>query len=446
MKRGLLSAWEKTVRRLGEARALVHTSDGRDVSFRELDERARAWAQRAASNGHELRGRAVAFAVPNGAAWLEIFLGVLYADAVAVAIDAGEPTAAQRAIAEGVRAGFWWSGGELVSLPRAKRYARPAGVIKVTSGSTGRPKALVFSDEQIVADARVVTSTMGITARDVNYAMIPFGHSYGIGNLVGPLITLGVPIVVGASVLPHAIAEDFAKWQPTVLPSVPAVWRALASADVSLRSLRLGISAGAPLPAEVAQEFQRRQGKLIHNFYGSSETGGIAFDRSGKATLAGGVGTAMRGVTLRVQRGQRLCVSGPAVITQGNRRRDGKLGAYVMPDRAAVDAQGHVSLLGRRGRVVKIAGRRVNLEEIAARLRRVSGVSEVWVGVSAEGVLGAALAGTTTSAAVRSALHGDTAAWKIPKRVVVMATLPLTERGKVDGRAIHAAVFGGGRR
>jgi non-ribosomal peptide synthetase component E (peptide arylation enzyme) len=70
----------------------------------------------------------------------------------------------------------------------------------------------------------------------------------------------------------------------------------------------------------------------------------------------------------------------------------------------------------------------------------------VWVGVSAEGVLGAALAGTTTSAAVRSALHGDTAAWKIPKRVVVMATLPLTERGKVDGRAIHAAVFGGGRR
>ena len=60
------------------------------------------------------------------------------------------------------------------------------------------------------------------------------------------------------------------------------------------------ISAGAPLSAEVAQQFYRRYGIKIHNFYGSSETGGICYDRTGNATLSGrSVGKPLSGVMVR---------------------------------------------------------------------------------------------------------------------------------------------------
>ncbi|MBI4624679.1 MAG: AMP-binding protein [Verrucomicrobia bacterium] len=73
----------------------------------------------------------------------------------------------------------------------------------------------------------------------------------------------GVPLVCGTAPLPRAIAGDFARWRPTVFPSVPAVWGALAAAELgpaAFTSLRLAISAGAPLPPGVARASIRGAG------------------------------------------------------------------------------------------------------------------------------------------------------------------------------------------
>jgi acyl-CoA synthetase (AMP-forming)/AMP-acid ligase II len=441
MSRALLTAWEQTLRRHGGQRAVVQAADGHAVTFRELDARATVWRTAHAPAPEALARRAVVFAAPNGIGWLEIFLGLMRAGALAVPLDAQEPPAAQRRTARAVRASFWWDGTTLQPLPRGKRWRDPAlCLIKLTSGTTGAARPLVFTAAQLLADASQVTATMGLRPRDLNYAMIPLGHSYGLGNLTLPLIAQGLPLVCGTAPLPHAIAADFARWQPTVFPGVPAVWRALAASDVILRSLRLGISAGAPLPPEVARDFAARFGRRLHNFYGSSETGGIAFDATGAATLRGGVGRALRGVTLTGLPRQRLLVSSAAVWTHGNRRRPACPGTALMPDLVRFDPRGQLTLLGRRGSTVKIAGRRVNLAEIAARLRGVRGVKDAWVGVSAgvEPVLGAVVATARHAAELRAALLADTAAWKIPKRLVVVAELPLTTRGKLDRPALQA--------
>ncbi|MCX6951189.1 MAG: class I adenylate-forming enzyme family protein, partial [Verrucomicrobia bacterium] len=360
MNCALLQAWEKTLRRQGGDLAVTQAADGLTVTFRELDARAGDWLARAAPGRDALTERAVVFAEPNGIRWFEIFIGLLRAGAVAVPLDAGEPPSVRQEIAAALRAGFVWDGSGLAPQPRAKRYRSAAvRLIKLTSGTTGRPRALPFTDAQLLADGDAVASTMRIGRRDVNYGLIPLGHSYGLGNLTIPLIARGVPVVCGSVPLPQAIAADFAQWQPTVFPGVPAVWRALAASTVRLDSLRLGISAGAPLPVEVARDFAQRFGRRLHGFYGSSETGGIAYDRNGTATLTGGVGRALRGVSLRSLPGERLLVSGAAVFTQGNTRRRGRHGAWVMADRVAQDRHGAVTLLGRRGVSVKIAGRRV---------------------------------------------------------------------------------------
>ena len=445
MNRALLQAWDKTLRRRGGDCAVVSAADGQGVTFRELDARAASWLTTQVPEPGALAGRAVVFAAPNGVGWLEIFLGLLKAGAVVVPLDAAEPLAAQRRLAESLRAGFWWDGVRLSSLSGGKRYRGPAVcLIKLTSGTTGQPRPLVFMAEQLLADGRQVTATMGISPRDLNYALIPLGHSYGLGNLTIPLLAQGVPLVCGAAPLPRAIAADFARWRPTVFPGVPVMWRALAASDVELDSLRLGISAGAPLLPEVARDFAARFGRRLHSFYGSSETGGIAYDATGRATLDGGVGRAMHGVKLTGLRGQRLLVSSAAVFTRGNRwwRRAG-LGAWLMSDRVALDARGGLTLLGRRGTTVKITGRRINLAEVTARLRRLSGVRDVWVGVkggTTDATLGVVVVTRRPVAELRAALHADTAAWKIPKKWVVVAALPLTDRGKTDTRALQALI------
>ena len=444
MSDALLLAWRKTLRRCGDRRAVVQAADGRSATFRELDVRASAWLAAHAPEPAALKNRAVVFAAPNGIGWLEMFFGLLKAGAVAVPLDAAEPPVAQRRLAESLRAGFWWDGVKLAALVGAKRFRDPAVcLVKLTSGTTGQPRPLVFTAGQLLADGRQVTATMGIGGDDLNYALIPFGHSYGLGNLTIPLLAQGVPLVCGMAALPHAIATDFARWKPTVFPSVPALWRALAASDVTLGSLRLGISAGAPLPPEVARDFVARFGRRLHSFYGSSETGGIAYDRTGGGALAGEVGGALRGVRLHGLSGARLQVSSAAVLTHGCRRRIGKLGAWIMPDRVALGTRGSVTLLGRRGTTVKIAGRRVNLAEVVERLRCLPGVTDAWAGIDAgtEAVLGAAVVTRRPVMDLRVALQTDTAAWKIPKRWAVLPEFPLTSRGKVDVRELREKIF-----
>jgi len=447
MSRELLDAWKATLRRRRGDPAVIEAASGRVTTFGELEALAQAWRAVQSAAVGPLAGHTVVFALPNGAEWLQVFLGTLHAGAIAVPLDPGEPPAAQRTLAMAVRAGFLWDGAGLVALEGARRLRDPSlCLVKLTSGSTGRPRPLLFTDAQMLADSRQIRRTMALTGRDLNYAVIPLGHSYGLGNLTLPLLAHGVAMAVGSVPLPHVIAGDFARWRPTVLPAVPTIFRGLAESSVAaaaLRSLRLAISAGAPLPPETAQAFARRFRRRIHSFYGSSETGGISYDRTGTATLAGrSVGRPLSGVRLRVSRG-RLRVCSAAVFTHGNPRRAGALGWWSPPDLAEVAANGEVRLLGRRGAVVKIAGRRVNLGEIAARLRRLPGVRDVWVGVSegTEGVLGAAVAADRPAADLRAALRADTAPWKVPKRWLLVPELPVNARGKTDTASLRRRLF-----
>lgn len=442
----LLQAWRRTVRRDGGGRALIG-SDATTYSFREVSDRTEAW-KKAHAPGNSLRGRAVVFALSNGPEWFDVFLGVLAAGGVAVPLDPTEPPAAQREIATALRAA-WWDGRVLHETPQGRRFGDgDICLIKLTSGSTGRPRPLVFKAAQMLADATQVTGTMGIRRGDLNYGLIPLGHSYGLGNLAIPLIARGIPVALGSSPLPHAIAADFARWSPTVFPGVPAMWRALADSTLQaadLGSLRLGISAGAPLPPEVARTFAAKFGRRLHSFYGSSETGGIAYDRTGLATLVGGVGRALRGVRLRALPRQRLEVRSAAVFTYGRPSR-GSLGRWILPDRVELARDGQVVLRGRRGTTVKVGGRRVNLAEITAALRKLPGVADAWVGTldGSEPVLGAGVATSRQARELRHELGAMLAVWKVPRRWATWPdALPVNARGKTDVATVRAAVFGG---
>jgi acyl-coenzyme A synthetase/AMP-(fatty) acid ligase len=200
---------------------------------------------------------------------MAMFLALQERGAVALPLDIALPPAQRAAVAARLGAHWLWDAVAGQNWQPLDTEAPPAlaeadyCLVKTTSGSTGQPKPLLFTSANMLADGRQIAATMGIEPEDRNLGAIPFGHSYGLGNLVLPLIAQGTALVCSTEILPDALAAQIERHQATVLPSVPAVLRALAESSVDgarLRSLRRVISAGAPLRPETAAAFLARFG------------------------------------------------------------------------------------------------------------------------------------------------------------------------------------------
>jgi long-chain acyl-CoA synthetase len=437
----LFRLWTDTVERAPSAVAVVDAATGRKWTRGELSVAATEWARAFARppGPRGLSGRRVAMATSNGPEWFHVFLGLMSEGAVPAPIDPSEPEESQSAAARSIGAPWIWRAGVLhaVDSARSRRAASRAGsnecLVKMTSGSTGAPKGLPVTHGQLQADGRQICLSMGIGPEDINLASIPLGYSYGLGNLVLPLLLQGSPVVCASSALPQALASDSMAHRPTVFPTVPPVLRALVASDVprrSFASVRLVVSAGSPLAPDIGRSFLEKFGVGIHGFYGTTETGGIAFDATGEATLTGrSAGTPMSGVTLKPGSRGRFTVSSSAV--SGN-------GRFSPADRGSLNENGELVLLGRSDRVVKIAGRRVNLAEIESAMRSIQGVRDAFVQMipGPDPTLAAAAASGLRPGDIRRQLRAVLASWKVPSRIVALPEFPATVRGKTDARAL----------
>jgi len=375
----------------------------------------------------------LAWVLPNGLDWLAVFLATQRANWAALPLDPAFDEGQGRELAGRLGATHWWNGQTLSSLgPRTRRWQGVA-VVKVTSGSTGQAAAIPCHARHLLADYQHIRAGMGLRRRDKNLGLLPLGHSFGLGNLVLPLLVDGIPIITAAAYTIAQIGEWAKRYHPTVFPSVPAVFKLLAetAGEHRLGKLRLAISAGAPLAPAVAQSFARRFGHKIHNFYGASETGGICYDRTGQAALARqSVGRPLPGVRIKLCAG-RVQVRSTAVATKKGRCR--------LPDCGRWNEEGELVLTGRLGRQANLAGRKVAPAEIESHLRTLPGVTDAWCGVGERLGRDFLVAAVETSASGRELTHALTArlpTWKQPRTWLVLAQFPRTARGKTDTRAL----------
>ena len=375
-------------------------------------------------------GERVAFRVPNGAPWFALFLALQKAGLVAIPLDNGLPEAGCRETAQRFGARALFVDGNLHTLRSRSRGDKTICCIKVTSGSGALPKAVACRAPHLLADGRHIISTMKIRPRDINLGVIPLGHSYGLGNLVMPLILQGTAVVCTGEYVPRQIVDWIARHRVTIFPGVPALFRVLAAlpaGEGTLAPLRTAISAGAALAPSVAQAFHERFGRKIHNFYGASETGGICYDRTGAASLSGrSVGTPMDGVKVTVK-ARRVTVASAAVATRAGRWRLGDYGEW--------NERGELALLGRAGQGANIGGKKVHPLEIERVLRTLPGVTDASVWLAQENgrdLLAAAVETSQAQAQIEQALAAHLPAWKLPKHFLVMREFPRTARGKVD--------------
>lgn len=324
----------------------------------------------------------------------------------------------------------------------------PAPIIhlKTTSATSGVPRLIAFTREQLAADAANLVATMGLRADWPNLGVISLAHSYGFSSLVTPLLLHGIPLVLGGSALPEAVRRAAGCVPSVTLPAVPALWRAWHEAGTIPANVRLAIAAGAPLPVALERVVFDATGLKVHNFYGASECGGIAYDRSDTPRTDGALaGSPVENVGLALQEDGCLAVSGPSVASGcwpgPAPALDG--GVYRTRDLAAI-RDGQVFLLGRAGDVINVAGRKVAPETIERALLEHPGVREtVVLGLPAEGGRGEIIAAVVVCAPavaeddLRGFLLERLPAWQVPRQWRIERTSLANARGKVSRAALR---------
>jgi acyl-coenzyme A synthetase/AMP-(fatty) acid ligase len=212
---------------------------------------------------------------------------------------------------------------------------------------------------------------------------------------------------------------------------VPAHFDLLSSPgpDPELPGLRVAVSGGELMPAEVARRFAERFGTPVGEAYGTTETGIIAMDVAGE--LRPSVGRAAPGMVLRVHDGSldvAMDASPYLFDSGGDRYDDGWLHTH---DRAVIDADGAVHLNGRSDSLVVVGGLKVDLAEVEQVLRAYPGVDQVVLVHT--GVIEAYVAGADAPdpSALLRWCRERLADYKLPRTIRVLESLPRTSNGKL---------------
>jgi acyl-CoA synthetase (AMP-forming)/AMP-acid ligase II len=352
-------------------------------------------------------------------------------------------------------------GDVTVGVPAHEPTRYPGiALLKLTSGSTGLPKATLTTEEQLRGDTASIVEAMGIRPDDTQVAVLPLSHAYAIGNLVVPLLLQGTAIIVRDGFNPHRVVEDAEAFGARVWPGVPFMFKHLLEHPPARwpRTLTHLISAGAPLDARTIAAMHATFGMTVHSFYGTSETGGIAFDERDAPPPAPAsgfiVGRPMPGVTITLTPDDQAPPDGGRlhVVTRGVAAGYAGLeddaftgGGFLTGDLGRVDGEGRLVLTGRVSSFVNVAGRKVQPGEVEAVLREIDGVSDARVfGLPDEKRGETLVAFVVTDRAVESVgmrrhCAARLSAHKVPRAILALDAWPLTDRGKLDRAALTAA-------
>ncbi len=425
----LLAAWEETLARNGRAPGIFDTRGEVLRTFSDIEKRARELES-------EIAGAVYPIDLGNQPDWPSHLLAALRRGAVALPLESSI-TPQQRENA--------------LQVCGSGDFGEPRPVLlKLTSGTTAAPRAIRFQSAQLLADCIQICDTMGIGSDDVNFGVIPLSHSYGFSNLVTPLLVRGVAMVLSRDRMPRAVLDDLARTKATVFPGMPVFYQAFCEMEnaPALPNLRLCISAGAPLPLEVARKFRGKFKRSIHSFYGSSECGGICYDREARLEEPGFVGPPMNGVTIemldRDASASRLRIQSAAAgddyFPEPDHEKLG--GGFFSPDDLLSRTAAGFRIVGRVSDVINVAGKKVNPAEVEAELLRFDGVRAAVVfgrqstlrneEVAACVAAGPGVRETDLLEFCRQRLNG----WQVPKRIFFVDEIPVNERGKVSRREL----------
>jgi len=332
-----------------------------------------------------------------------------------------------------------------------------------SSGTTGVPKGVMLSHGNLLSNTATLVEAWGFTSADRLLHALPIFHVHGL------FVAIGCALLSGAGMrwLPKFSAREVMRYLPecTVLMGVPTFYtRLLAEPDFdasTCSTMRLFVSGSAPLLPETFAEFEARTGHRILERYGMTETNMNASNPLEGERRPGTVGPPLPGVELRVvddaglplPAGEigNLQVRGPNVF-RGYWRMPEKTAEDFTPDgyfntgdKASIDVDGYVAIVGRSKDMVITGGLNVYPKEVELVIDRLPGVRESAVIGSPHPDFGEAVVAIIVPAtneapdesSVIAQLKGHLASFKLPKRIVFVDELPRNTMAKVQKNVLR---------
>jgi long-chain acyl-CoA synthetase len=448
--------------RVASSQIAIVRSNGASTTYGALREAATRLAGKLADAGAG-PGRAVGVVARDPASFVVGALAAWHAEAPVVPLDARAGRASVDASAAKARVVALVDDGETV-LPRAE----PGGpiddrsaLVLFTSGSSAEPKAVLLGRTGVAANVSAILEYLPVARAPRTAVVVPLSYSYGlVGQVLTTLEVGGALLLLNDVAYPALQVDAMARLDAGGLSSVPASLRLLARAVIettpgSRPRLAYVASAGAPLDeATVLLVREAFPGARIFNQYGLTEASPrvAATDDLAPTFARGSVGRPLRGLDAwavspdgaRLPPGEEgeLVVRGPSTMLgylddpEGTARVLSKDGVLRTGDAARVDEEGYLFVSGRLDGVVKCAGERVSVEEVAALLRTHEGVRDACVVAVPHAELGATLCAYVEGPvevvpALRKLVRDALAPAKRPSKFVAMAELPRTANGKV---------------
>lgn len=268
-------------------------------------------------------------------------------------------------------------------------------VVLFTSDSAGDPKGVVRTRENLEAEAKNLSSALGIDGDAKILIAVPLFHAYGWDFGLVASMYHGATMYLEEELSAKRVSKVLREQDVDLLPGTPTLYAGLVKMPTARPIKRKGtrfLAAGGPLDEAVAEGFRERYGVRLMSAYHTTETGAIAVDLTGKTPSS--VGKVIDGVELRIApakngsagsgsasadaRGGVVWVRGPAVAALS-------IGPYEVPEAPAgrvpvgardadgwfrtgdvgrQDKTGRVFLSGREDDLVKVDGKRVALGEV----------------------------------------------------------------------------------
>ncbi|HEX2714524.1 MAG TPA: AMP-binding protein [Candidatus Acidoferrales bacterium] len=358
----------------------------------------------------------------------------------------------------------------------AQANAGDPAVILMSGGTTGTPKGVIGLHGGLVAaglQGRAWLSPVLSEWSDVNLLPLPLFHVLGMGVLAGSVVGHNplclVPDPRDLTDLLHTIEIV----RPSLLYGVPALFVALlnrtdvAQGQINLRSIKLCFSGAAPLLAETKSRFEALTGGRIVEGYSCTEAmmactvqpvlgihkvGSVGLplpDVSVRVIDAGGGDAGPGGVG-------DVLISAPQVSPGYWENEVETAGAFssdanghrwlTTGDVGYLDEDGYLFLVDRKKDLIKTSGYQVwprEIEEVIASHPAVSQVAVAGVPDSQKGEVPQAWVvlrqGTQAGEQeIRAYCRERLAPYKVPARVVLVESLPVTMAGKILKRKLVA--------
>lgn len=341
------------------------------------------------------------------------------------------------------------------------RHDDDLAVILYTSGTTGRSKGAMLTHENLSSNAIALNQLWGFSSDDVLLHALPIFHIHGL------FVALHTAMLSGCEILflPKfdVAAVRSALPRASVMMGVPTFYSRLV-AEPSFHKkdcehMRLFISGSAPLTEEAFSAFKSRSGHRILERYGMSEAGMIASNPLDEERIAGTVGYALPGVTVRItdEAGAGAPIGSPGGVEvkgpnvfKGYWRNPEKTaeeftadGFFKTGDIGALSEDGRLTLMGRSKDLIITGGYNIYPKEIEQVLDAIEGVAEsAVIGVPhpdlGEGVVAVIVAekGFPDDTILADAVE-TLAKFKRPRKFFRVDELPRNAMGKVQKQQLR---------